>query len=51
MHDIEVFLLDQTDDYIPPLDILDGRLEEHDPRPNFTLVPTVEGVSGPLSVT
>ncbi|PWY80421.1 hypothetical protein BO94DRAFT_496987 [Aspergillus sclerotioniger CBS 115572] len=51
VHDFTIFLFDQSDDYTPPQDVLDGLLEEHDPRHNFTLAPIVEAVGGPLAAT
>ncbi|PWY66644.1 hypothetical protein BO83DRAFT_344049 [Aspergillus eucalypticola CBS 122712] len=51
VHDFTLFLFDQPQDYAPPQDVLDGLLEEHDPRHNFTLAPIVEAVGNPLAAT
>ncbi|RAH60578.1 hypothetical protein BO85DRAFT_457397 [Aspergillus piperis CBS 112811] len=51
VHDFTLFLFDQPQEYAPPQDVLEGLLEEHDPRHNFTLAPIVEAVGDPLAAT
>ncbi|KAL3262275.1 hypothetical protein M752DRAFT_291950 [Aspergillus phoenicis ATCC 13157] len=51
VHDFTIFLFDQPHEYAPSQEVMDGLLEEHDPRHNFTLFPIVEAVGNPLAAT